>query len=248
VGNNKSKGAGYINASLVSGVHWQYVVAQGPLAHTAVSFWQMVVELGLHAVVMLTDFMEGKRTKCDPYFSPNAGSSVTFGPYEINTISVEDIAPGIVLRRLVIADGLQGTGAKYEVNHFQMMDWPDHGVPASPASLLLLTALVRGGHKDNKARDAEKAAAPPIVHCSAGIGRSGVFCAIDAVVRRLIVSAGDVAASKDAVNVGEIVALMRAQRGGMVQTPDQYRFCHTALLTLLEEAASMVSHSSSSSR
>lgn len=125
------------------------------------------------------------------------------------------------------------------LNHYHYTAWPDHGVPPSAEPLLALCQDLR---------DAGAHAAPVLVHCSAGIGRSGVFCVLDVITRRLLhllhAPAADgagreaaAAAGAAAVDVGALVADLRRQRLGMVQTREQYVFCHTALLHFLRQLA-----------
>ncbi|KAG7667375.1 hypothetical protein KSW81_001107 [Nannochloris sp. 'desiccata'] len=239
---------------------WRYIVAQGPLSSTCSTFWEMIVQEKVQSVVMLTDIIENKRKKCHQYFPLNAETTLEIAPeVKIYTRSVTELIPGLVLRKLeVIKYG--SIENNYVCDHYHYTGWPDHGVPQSAAPLLLLSYMLRtgsgGGGSGNES--------PIAVHCSAGIGRSGVFCVVDIAARRLVGAASSVAArrgietagggdpassssaavvlaAQKAVNVGEIVAELRTQRAGMVQTTEQFVFCHAALLELTRAAVAKIS-------
>lgn len=117
------------------------------------------------------------------------------------------------------------SGTHRVIRHFTLTAWADHGVPSSPAELLRLLKLLR----------AEPCAAPPVVHCSAGIGRTGTLVAIDVAARQLhaALQAGDDDALCKAVALDELLLRLRRQRQGLVQTAEQYVFCYRALLAEL---------------
>jgi protein tyrosine phosphatase len=231
----------YINASMLVNpnkddpVPWKYVAAQGPLPHTCAAFWRMVVEQGAVAIVMLTEFVEGRRRKCDAYFAEEQGAFVCFDAVRVKTRVLDDRFNGVVLRELEVT-GVPGAplSLPWRVQHIHMIDWPDHGVPRSPATMLELCAQTQQYSQG-------ESYAPVVVHCSAGIGRSGVFCAVDAATKQLK-AAGTLPlesakiAACNAVDVVRLVTEMRHQRAGMVQTVEQFRFCYVTLLELAQSA------------
>ncbi|KAI3426853.1 hypothetical protein D9Q98_006799 [Chlorella vulgaris] len=245
----------YINASPLQrrseeDIEWRYIAAQGPLRDTREAFWQMVVEGGASAVVMLTNLVERGVHKCSRYFPEAPRTSKYLGRYLVSTRSLEQLSPVLIRRSVSVKDAGPLLAARrhaqqaqqaqpaaapsFTVQHFHYSAWPDHGVPTSPEPLLALCAELRrrGAH-----------ASPIVVHCSAGIGRSGVFCVLDVITRRLLGLQGcqDAARGAAAVDVAALVADLRHQRLGMVQTREQYQFCHMALLhfirRLLEQPA-----------
>jgi protein tyrosine phosphatase len=263
----KEQLATYINASNITcsligpntttSTSWRYIAAQGPLPTTCGTFWQMIVQEKVHSIVMLTDIIENKRNKCHQYFALEPNTTLRITPrLQVYTRSAQQVTPGLVLRKLeVIRDG--SVENNYVCDHYHYTGWPDHGVPESAAPLCLLSYMLRtgsgGGGVNSNDVNNSSSERPIVVHCSAGIGRSGVFCAVDSAVRRLIGAATatgevDVAtsvalAAQKAVNVGEIVAELRKQRAGMVQTTEQFVFCHTALLELTRVATANLSSS-----
>jgi protein tyrosine phosphatase len=268
----KEQLATYINASNITcslngpntttTTSWRYIAAQGPLPTTCGTFWEMIVQEKVHSIVMLTDIIENKRNKCHQYFALEPNTTLRITPrLQVYTRSAQQVTPGLVLRKLeVIRDG--SVENDYVCDHYHYTGWPDHGVPESAAPLCLLSYMLRtgsgggggGGGGNSVNNDVNNSSERPIVvHCSAGIGRSGVFCVVDSALRRLIGAATatgevDVATSvaltaQKAVNVGEIVAELRKQRAGMVQTTEQFVFCHTALLELTRVATANLSSS-----
>lgn len=203
-----------------------YIAAQGPLDHTRESFWQTVLEQRCTAIVMLTNCVERSIRKCAQYFPTQPGTKKRFGRFIVKTLELEEIAPKLYLRRLLLCNEKERE-QKLPIDHYHYTAWPDHGVPSSPLPLLKACAHLQrsGAH-----------AGPILVHCSAGIGRSGVFCVLDAVTRRLRqLDFQDVQAGEQAVSVLPLVRAFRQQRMGMVQTREQYVFCHTALLHFVRQ-------------
>ncbi|KAI7840631.1 hypothetical protein COHA_005653 [Chlorella ohadii] len=196
--------------------------------------------------------VERGMTKCAPYFAEAPRTAKSLGRFTVQTAEVEELLPDLHRRTLVLKDtqqpavqplapqqGQQGQQAqqagRMRLTHYHYSAWPDHGVPSSPQPLLRLCEELRAaGHH----------AGPVLVHCSAGIGRSGVFCVLDIVTRRLLglLGAHDAAAGAAAVDLAALVAHLRRQRLGMVQTRDQYLFCHTALLAFVRQLAQQPQH------
>ena len=107
---------------------------------------------------------------------------------------------------------------KREVRQFQFTAWPDHGVPEHPTPLLLFMRRIKAMMPPDSG--------PPIVHCSAGVGRTGAYIVIDAMLERL--------KHERTVDIYGLVTCLRAQRNYMVQTEDQYIFIHDAVLEAVQ--------------
>lgn len=249
----------YINASTVrdpaapSGSPPLYLVAQAPVEASCVDFWEMVVQYRCPAIIMLTVVDVIKQRQCCEYFAARAQQSRTYGRFTVTTLDAAKPKPDLWRRKLRVR--CADTGACHDVSHYQYVAWPDHGVPSSTEPILHLLDVARehGAPIEQHAQQADRSEGergPLVVHCSAGIGRSGVFCAVDIAARRLrrlqlaaaqqqqSAAAGDVVAKVDeAVDLRRLVAGLRLQRMGMVQTPEQYVYCHDVLLSHIDREA-----------
>uniref|UniRef100_A0A2K5F4W6 Tyrosine-protein phosphatase non-receptor type n=1 Tax=Aotus nancymaae TaxID=37293 RepID=A0A2K5F4W6_AOTNA len=214
-GNEDYINASYVNmeipaAKLVN----RYIAAQGPLPHTCAQFWQVVWDQKLSLIVMLTTLTERGRTKCHQYW-PDPPDVMDHGSFHIQCQS-EDCTIAYVSREMLVTN--TQTGEEHTVTHLQYVAWPDHGVPDDSSDFLEFVNYVRSLRVDNE---------PVLVHCSAGIGRTGVLVTMETAMclteRNLPVYPLD------------IVRKMRDQRAMMVQTSSQYKFVCEAILRVYEE-------------
>lgn len=212
----------YINANYMDGYrkHNAYIATQGPLPETFGDFWRMVWEQRVASVVMMTKLEERNRIKCDQYW-PNRGSEV-YGIMHVTLLDVVELAT-YTIRTFQISRN--GVTEKREMRQFQFTAWPDHGVPDHPTPLLLFMRRVKAMTPPD--------AGPIIVHCSAGVGRTGAFIVIDAMLERI--------KHEKTVDIYGHVTCLRAQRNYMVQTEDQYIFIHDALLEAVQSGNTEVS-------
>ncbi|XP_017277699.1 receptor-type tyrosine-protein phosphatase S isoform X1 [Kryptolebias marmoratus] len=204
-------GSDYINANYIDGYRKQnaYIATQGPLAETFGDFWRMVWEQRTASVVMMTRLEEKSRIKCDQYW-PSRGTE-TYGMIQVTLLDTMELATFCV-RTLSLHKS--GSSERREVRQFQFTAWPDHGVPEYPTPFLNFLRRVKACNPPD--------AGPITVHCSAGVGRTGCFIVIDAMLERI--------RHERTVDIYGHVTLMRSQRNYMVQTEDQYSFIHEALL------------------
>ncbi|XP_041942597.1 receptor-type tyrosine-protein phosphatase S-like isoform X21 [Alosa sapidissima] len=203
-------GSDYINANYVDGYRRQnaYIATQGPLPETFCDFWRMVWEQHTANIVMMTKLEEKSRVKCDQYW-PSRGTE-TYGLIQVTLVDTLELATYCVRTFAMFKNGCS---EKREVRQFQFTAWPDHGVPEHPTPFLAFLRRVKACNPPD--------AGPMIVHCSAGVGRSGCFIVIDAMVERI--------KQEKTVDIYGHVTLMRSQRNYMVQTEDQYVFIHDAI-------------------
>ncbi|XP_020770452.2 receptor-type tyrosine-protein phosphatase F isoform X10 [Odocoileus virginianus] len=204
-------GSDYINANYIDGYRKQnaYIATQGPLPETMGDFWRMVWEQRTATVVMMTRLEEKSRVKCDQYW-PARGTE-TYGLIQVTLLDTVELATYTVR---TFALHKSGSSEKRELRQFQFMAWPDHGVPEYPTPILAFLRRVKACNPLD--------AGPMVVHCSAGVGRTGCFIVIDAMLERM--------KHEKTVDIYGHVTCMRAQRNYMVQTEDQYVFIHEALL------------------
>ncbi|XP_070200024.1 receptor-type tyrosine-protein phosphatase R-like [Littorina saxatilis] len=204
----------YINANYIRGYEGEqraYIATQGPMAHTIVDFWLMIWHERTPIIVMITKLKEKSKPKCENYLPENHG---VYGDIEVTVAKIIQ-KRGYVVRHLHLKFG----GESRTLLHFWYTTWPDHKPPDSPSMLL---DLIKEVELRRFKPDGISPRGPVVVHCSAGIGRTGCFVGISIGIRQL--------REEHSVDVLGIVCGMRLDRGGMVQTHEQYDFVHQALL------------------
>ncbi|XP_043104850.1 tyrosine-protein phosphatase non-receptor type 4 isoform X2 [Puntigrus tetrazona] len=208
--------ANYINMEIpASSLINRYIACQGPLPNTCPDFWQMTWEQGSSLVVMLTTQVERGRVKCHQYW-PNPSGSATYGGFQVSC-QTEEGNTAFLVRDMTLTH--IESGESRELTQIQYLAWPDHGVPDDSTDFLDFVALVRSKRagKDE----------PVVVHCSAGIGRTGVLITMETAM--CLMECGQ------PVYPLEIVRTMRDQRAMMIQTPSQFKFVCEAMLKVYEE-------------
>eukprot|EP00794_Sanderia_malayensis_P008057 gene8057-8920_t len=203
----------YFNANFIEGYFHstKYIASQGPTESVVSDFWRMVWQQKSNVIVMLTNLEEGEKVKCHQYW-PSAGA-MKYGQVTVRFHSSDQTADYLV-RTFEIEKVVQKGKEKRFVTQFHFVSWPDHGVPEFPTAILSLRRRVRHYYNGH---------APMIVHCSAGVGRTGCFILIDAMLERIDNDEGT-------VDIFNYLQYMRTRRINMVQTLDQYIFAHTAVL------------------
>ncbi|XP_028809596.1 receptor-type tyrosine-protein phosphatase O isoform X2 [Denticeps clupeoides] len=211
---HNDEGADYINANYIPGYNSprEYIATQGPLPETRNDFWKMVLQQKSHIIVMLTQCNERRRVKCDHYW-PFTNEPVTYGEITVEMLS-ETESPEWTVRsfRLGYADESQ------DVLHLNYTSWPDHGVPTVNAieSILQFVQIVR--------QQVNRTKGPIVVHCSAGVGRTGTFIALDRLMQHI--------REHEYADILGMVSEMRSHRLSMVQTEEQYVFIHQCVLLM----------------
>jgi protein tyrosine phosphatase len=212
-------GSQYINANYIHGYgdkEGQYIATQGPTGNTLADFWRMVWEKDVSIIVMTTSLVENGTQKCVKYW-PGADDmdTVAYGNMVVRN-NYEEVTESYTTSYLSIypqsPDGRE-MGEERDVYHFWHTAWCDFGVPRETGSTLRLREAV----------DAFRAptSGPVLVHCSAGLGRSGTFMAIDMGIQQY--------EAEGVVDPLKCMCEMRQDRGGIIQTADQYIYIHRAL-------------------
>jgi len=214
----------YINASLVTmaSLGRSYILTQGPLAGTTPHFWSMVWEQKCRAIIMLNRVIEKSAHKCHQYWPLDTINSDSDNTMVFNDVqlSVENISqtPGQHYTISTLRLTNTTTHDSREVLHFHYTTWPDFGVPSCPDTFLEFLGAVR----ESGSLDCETG--PAVVHCSAGIGRSGTFILVDSCLLEAENS------GPEAVNIKQTLLDMRSFRMGLIQTEDQLKFSYQAII------------------
>ena len=210
-------GSDYINANYIDGYRKRnaYIATQGPLPSTFADFWRMVWEQNSSTIVMMTKLEERNRLKCDQYW-PSKGTEVYGNLIQVTLVDCTELAT-YTIRTFVIAR-LNGNEMKREIKIFQYTAWPDNGVPEHPTSILMFIRRIQNANPADSG--------PVIVHCSAGVGRTGCYIVIDTMLERL--------KYEKTVDIYGHVTCLRSQRNYMIQTEEQYIFCYDTVLEAVQ--------------
>ncbi|KAF7624746.1 hypothetical protein Mgra_00009970 [Meloidogyne graminicola] len=197
----------------------RYICTQGPLPQTVGDFWEMVLQEKVEAVVMLCDTVELNRPKCHQYWpkdnSPDSAITSRDGNIKVRFVDTEALDDNHLIRtRLQVSS--DNPKRQANVRHFHWRRWPDRGVPMNHLAALRLLFYI-GKYK------------PIVVHCSAGIGRTGTIV--------MIYLAQNALRAGQRLDFYELVADLRRQRAGSVQTLDQYLYIYSVFLRYAKNKA-----------
>uniref|UniRef100_A0A8C3A0N2 Receptor-type tyrosine-protein phosphatase alpha n=1 Tax=Cyclopterus lumpus TaxID=8103 RepID=A0A8C3A0N2_CYCLU len=198
----------YVNASFIDGYRQKdsYMASQGPLQHTIEDFWRMIWEWRSCSIVMLTELEERGQEKCAQYW-PGDGA-VVYGDVSVE-IKREEESESYTVRDLLVTNNRENKARAVRQFHFH--GWPEVGIPADGKGMINIIAAVQKQQQQSGNH-------PITVHCSAGAGRTGTFCALSTVLERV--------KAEGILDVFQTVKSLRLQRPHMVQTLEQYEFCY----------------------
>nr|XP_034322282.1 uncharacterized protein LOC105327342 isoform X2 [Crassostrea gigas] len=202
----------YINANFIKNADGEtaYIASQGPRANTVVDFWQMVWQENVSVIAMVTNLMEGATIKCERYWPEVDGGKIKKGKFSIQLIYTKKYA-NFAIHHLKVENSQMKKSR--QITHLQYTGWPDHGTP-SPLELLAY-------HRYVSLAIEKRPESKLVVHCSAGIGRTGTFIALDALQAQ---------GERDGrINIVEFAHTMREDRMNMIQNANQYKFLYYVL-------------------
>ncbi|TMW41597.1 hypothetical protein DOY81_013323, partial [Sarcophaga bullata] len=204
-------GSDYINASFIDGYRRrkEYIATQGPKPESTKDFWRMILQHNVRVIVMVTQFREGDVIKCHEYF-PFKSKGINVNVKKRDSFDLYD--------RTELSVTHETFGLKQKVVHFYFKKWPDHGCPTDPMHLITFIRKVK--------TEKIPSYSPIVVHCSAGVGRTGTFIGLDIIMQRL--------KNESKINIYETVKKLRFQRMKMVQTLAQYTFLYTCTYELVK--------------
>jgi len=233
---NGVKTTTYINANFVRGYYGEpryYIAAQGPLPTTVASFVRMMWEQKCRICIQVTGFTENRKRKCERYFPVSVGEA---GAQEYDGLKC-------LLRSTKLKKGYQVSTLELSkqgmptqvVLHYWFIAWPDHGVPVDssgqlcPDNVLGMMEEIRAENTALQAAAPSGTEQPPLlVHCSAGVGRTGTIIAIDHVMNAIW--------RADKVDLNKIIKSVREDRMALVQHTVQYKFAYQAVINFAETA------------
>uniref|UniRef100_A0A1I7TPU6 Tyrosine-protein phosphatase non-receptor type 61F n=1 Tax=Caenorhabditis tropicalis TaxID=1561998 RepID=A0A1I7TPU6_9PELO len=209
---------GYINASPIQLPlgKTSFIAAQAPLLSTLEHWWTMIDEHGITLVIILCKLMETNKVKCERYWPEAVGGCEVYGDYEI-TLEEEKYYDDDEYMLRILTMVYVPTKQTRRIHQLHYREWPDHGCPSGQTQLLNMIEIM------DSLREEVSPNSPMLVHCSAGVGRTGTIIAINHI--RELIKAGTLTT----VDLPELVMSLRRQRGSMVQTIDQYEFVNTCI-------------------
>ncbi|CAJ0928866.1 unnamed protein product, partial [Mesorhabditis belari] len=215
-GNYIAADGDYVNANWIELEHVdrKYIAAQGPLPNTIEDFWRMVFQEGVSSIVMMCKFIENGQPKCAEYWPMKQGDYKNYGKMFINN-KKEEKGGGEKFDTYTLEVLPDGCSNSIIVKLIHCTSWPDHGVPTSGRMILRMLKLVK-----------DAPPGPVIVHCSAGIGRTGTILEIETIISRLF--KGIQTSAKD------VFIELRNSRASCIQTQAQYLFIYTTVLDYIK--------------
>uniref|UniRef100_A0A7E4W4A6 Protein-tyrosine phosphatase n=1 Tax=Panagrellus redivivus TaxID=6233 RepID=A0A7E4W4A6_PANRE len=205
---NDGEKCDYIHANHINDPYLvnKFICTQGPMAGTIVDFWRMILQEGVENIIMLCETVEQGKEKCQQYWPLGTGSALEFSGIAIKTLDVDSKTDSAtIISTLEVAKGSD----RLIVKHHQWRTWPDRSVPQSVMAPFRLLKVARNS------------SAPTVVHCSAGVGRTGTVVALEICLQRLLAG--------KSLCVMTAVQELRAMRMHCVQTDLQLVFINKCL-------------------
>ncbi|XP_046430615.1 receptor-type tyrosine-protein phosphatase H isoform X1 [Neodiprion fabricii] len=196
----------YINASFIHGYSGavEYIASQGPKEETTYDFWRMIFQYNVKVIVMVTQLVEKGKEKCHQYY-PNMREHFEYEDITIRCSTQLDFV--FYTQRNIV---LQKGNDRRTLMHLHFKEWSDHGIPDDFHSMIQFCQIVRRHINESKS--------VAVIHCSAGVGRTGTLMAIDILLQQI--------RDSKKLDVFGTVFNLRKDRINMVQTESQYAYIY----------------------
>ncbi|KAL0276002.1 UNVERIFIED_CONTAM: hypothetical protein PYX00_003690 [Menopon gallinae] len=216
-------GSDYINANYVIGYkeRKKFICAQGPMDNTVNDFWRMIWEQHLEMVLMLTNLEEYSKVKCAKYWPESEDGEKKFGDFYVSHVNEKRFSDYIVRELKLRHGGVESPTEKDKeekriIVQYHYLVWKDFMAPKHPSGILKFIKRINEDYSLEKG--------PILIHCSAGVGRTGTLVALDSLLQQLN--------EEKQVAIFNTVCDLRHQRNFLVQSLEQYIFVYRALLEL----------------
>ncbi|EFN73959.1 Receptor-type tyrosine-protein phosphatase kappa [Camponotus floridanus] len=202
----------YINANYITGYKQKkhYIATQGPKPSTVIDFWRMIWQENVLIICMLANVIENGKKKCEQYW-PDIGKKKKYGDVIVLNAK-HNVFADYCFRTFQVTCGEETR----KIEHLHYTAWPDHGVPLYTHSIVTYLKKLLATPPGNGS---------VVVHCSAGVGRTGTIILCDICLHR--------AAAEGLVDVFAETASIRSERANMVDNKQQYLLAHLALVECL---------------
>lgn len=210
----------YINASHIKDLSRNtahYIATQAPLPSTYRDFWVMIYEYQIEVIAAVIGDAE---LKGDIYWPTEKGQVVDHDVLFLSLKSTKTKAWGI--ERLIVITQRETRNSR-AVMHLQFTGWPPGGIPNSPAQFLQFVTDVHGFHREQRS-----SGRPVVVHCSAGVGRTGVFCLVSAAIHEINAGSG-------IIDLWSLASSITQMRKYIMQDKEHMKFCFHAVLYYAED-------------
>ncbi|CAF0868817.1 unnamed protein product [Brachionus calyciflorus] len=204
----------YINANYITGYKDEpkaYIASQGPMSNTINDFWFTIWTEQVTCIVMITKLFERNKNKCELYIPEQINETKIYDNIKVSVNQVKQFQDYEIRQISVTCNNETRI-----VYHYWYTAWPDHNLPENPNALIQLIKQVENLKKFD---DMKKGRV--LVHCSAGVGRTGCFLAIAIGIKQID--------NEALIDIVKIVCRLRKERGGMIQTLEQYEFIYQVL-------------------
>lgn len=211
----------YINANY--SLNNNYIMAQGPINPYIYDFWTMIWDCDIDTIFCLSNQFENNKLKYDQYF--NDDNNFFQRNYLIKVISIENLSQFIVHRKITIQH--LDINCEKTINHYKYTNWPDHGIPTSSINVYKLIEIATNCQIENKKF---------LIHCSAGIGRTGTLAVLYEILSPIIMlhDLNKIVDYANSINIDDVITNLRTRRSGVVQNYDQYKYCYLAVIEYLK--------------